>query len=587
MHDPVSNVERGYGALRTWFRQDAALEAEFQASAPEFFGIRPAGQDSEAALSERRHLEWFALERESAHLGGVPIQVLSAHPEAAERGLGAAEAASWIGSFTGVFEVTGVRPAEGLWVRDLAGSGEYPLAEPEVAQVLEAGDLIAGRIFPVGDTLFGASPAAVFLRDSRLLEALRADIDRARERTRGVLRIAQRDIEALFHRPRAAANAGDPTGELRALLARGGLAHEEIEVLLEELASAPFDPDALAPGAGDVLGEILDQLAFETELDLEEARRAMLVAWQHLARRGPGSGASLTPKPASTTPSQPQQRSAPAQRREPAARAAPPRRDPVAEALAEFDRARASGSPLDQSFDALERALELDREVDPDEAAPAPDFPGAIAALVEEFLWELERTEGAASARACACLRSLGRYAEPIGVSENLDTRALADFAARWSLDQDELHGAEEARTLVAALERFRRWSEESQALTLDASSGELLRLLARELPRLAEANQRRTRRADVAEGEVFELVGLERDNALVRGDSGEQRVAIDPMLVEWLRVGDRLRGRAANGRLAVYACYPHLEIELAPDLPVEVEFEGDLQAERADERDD
>lgn len=558
MHDPHSSVERAHAALRTWIRQDETLEAEFRASADEFFGARARKDSGEAQLDERRHLEWFVLERESAHLGGLPIQVLAARPEAAERGLGASEAATWVGSFCGVFEVSLVRPGEGLWVRDLAGSGEYPLEEPEAARVLEAGDLLAGRIFPVGDTLFSASPAAIFFRDARLLEALRADIERARERARGVLRISQHEVESIFHRAQLARTQDEALDELRALLARGGMAAEEVELVLEELASSPFDPEALTPGAGDVLGVILDQLAFETDVDLDQARRALLEAWQALAERGPGQGPSLEPASAApATPAPGRSSAAPGAPRVPSNAS----RARVADALAEFDRARASGRSLDQSFELLERALELDVEGEADEGSPAPDFPGAIAALVEEFLWELETREGVQAARDCALLRSLGRYAEPIGVSENLGARELAEFAARWLIDQDELTGADEARALVAALERFRRWSEESQALTLGPGSVELLQQLGRELPRIVEVNQRRTRRADTAEGELFVLQSIEGTSARVRGEDGEVLVALDPMLAEWLRPGDRLRGRVNKGRLALYACYPELRL--------------------------
>ena len=173
MEDPSTSVERGFSALQSWVREDPHLETEFRSSASEFFGAPRPASGADARLAERRHLEWFALERESARLGGVPIQVLSGHDEAAARGLGAAESAAWIGSLASVFEVTGVRPGEGVWLRDLAGSGEYPLVEPEVSQLLAAGDMIAGRIFPVGDTVFRSSPAAVFFRDAGLLRLLR------------------------------------------------------------------------------------------------------------------------------------------------------------------------------------------------------------------------------------------------------------------------------------------------------------------------------------------------------------------------------------------------------------------------------
>ncbi len=546
MEDPSTSVERGFSALQSWVREDPQLETEFRSSAGEFFGApRPAGA-ADPKLAERRHLEWFALERESARLGGVPIQVLSGHGEAAARGLGAAESAAWIGSLAGVFEVTGVRPGEGVWLRDLAGSGEYPLIEPEASQLLAPGDMIAGRIFPVGDTVFRSSPAAVFFRDATLLEALRADFDRERARRRGVLRLAQSEIEQLFYRPQLG-QAADPVGELRALLLRGGVESEEIEELLAALAGEPFDLENPTPGAGDLMGEILDRLAFETDLELEAARVALTAAWLHLSSHGPGSGPSLVPAKAPQPAPKPPARSAGEIR--------------VAEALAKFDAERAAGRPVDQSFDELERALELGDEPDPDELAPAPDFPGAVAALVEEFLWDLGRTAGEAAAHDCELLRTLGRYAEPIGVPDNLGLKALADYAARWSIDEDLLHGADEASALVRALQRFTSWAEETGALTLERGSAELLERLGRELPRIVEANQRRTRRAEIGEGELYELVGPRAGALKLRREGRELELACDPLLSQWLKPGDLLRGRDSDGRLALYACYPRLEL--------------------------
>jgi hypothetical protein len=361
-----------------------------------------------------------------------------------------------------------------------------------------------------------------------------------------VLRLAQSEIEQLFYRPRAG-EAADPVGALRALLLRGGVAAYEVDELLELLAAEPFDAQNPTPGAGDLLGEILDRLAFETDLELESAREALIAAWLELTRKGPGRGASLVPARAAPAP-------APAPRS--------PGELAVSEALARFDADRAAGRPLEQSFDELERALALEGEPDPDELAPAPDFPGAVAALVDEFLWDLGRTEGEAAVRACESLRTLGRFAEPIGMPDNLGLRALADYAARWTIDEDLLHGADEASALVRALERFTAWAEETGALTLEPGVAKLLERLARELPRVVEANQRRTRRADTGEGELFELLENEAGRLRLRHERQTIELSADPLLAQWLRPGDLLRGRASDGRLALYACYPCLELE-------------------------
>jgi hypothetical protein len=185
-----------------------------------------------------------------------------------------------------------------------------------------------------------------------------------------------------------------------------------------------------------------------------------------------------------------------------------------------------------------------------------------VSALIDEFLWDLARTEGEAAARACEPLRTLGRFAEPIGVPDNLGLRALADYAARWTIDEDLLHGADEASALVRALQRFTTWAEETGALTLEPGCAGLLERLARELPRVVEANQRRTRRAAAGEGELFELLG-DRGGALTLRHAGSQlQLRADPLLAQWLRPGDLLRGRASADRLALYACYPCLNLE-------------------------
>jgi hypothetical protein len=114
----------------------------------------------------------------------------------------------------------------------------------------------------------------------------------------------------------------------------------------------------------------------------------------------------------------------------------------------------------------------------------------------------------------------------------------------------------------VRALQRFGRWAEETGALTLEPGCEALFERLARELPRIAEANQRRTRRAQTGEGELFELLEPRTDKLRLRHSGDELELRADPLLASWLRPGDLLRGRASDGRLALYACYPCLELE-------------------------
>jgi hypothetical protein len=542
MHTNQTAIDGALDELRVLVDEDGDLREEFDRSRCEFF--RAPGDLSNAdgdELAARRHLEWFLFERESEQLGAIPAEALLQRVGESAEALSADRAQAFLGSFCGVFEVTGVESGEGLWLRDLAGRGEYAIFEPEASQVLRTGDLIVGRLFPVGDSLHHISRAASFFRNADLAAALRTDLERARENRRGVLRLSQREIESMFYAPHASANAGDAVGEARRMLLEGGVDRDRVEEIFEELASASYDRDSILPETQGVLGEVLDQLAFDSTIDLDEARRALLSAWAELSRRGPGKGASL-PAPVS------------------AAHVTPT--TSLKESVAAYERELKNGASLAKALNGLELALSesSDGETSEEEETPAPDFPGVVAAMVEEFLWESEREVGAERTRELECIRSFGRFAASVGVFENLSVHDLVEYACRWLPENDETRNADEARRHLNALREFCRWSETNHALRLYSELKPAWRSLHESLARLAEANRRRTRGSDPKRGELFELLSLESGFcARVRNDRGiDQDVEIDADLGAWLRSGDRLRGRVlTDRRLAVYGCYP------------------------------
>ena len=73
--------------------------------------------------------------------------------------------------------------------------------------------------------------------------------------------------------------------------------------LLARLSREPRDPDQLVHGAGDVLGRILDEIAFETELDLDRARAALLRAWERISE--PDENERARPAAPAASPSTP------------------------------------------------------------------------------------------------------------------------------------------------------------------------------------------------------------------------------------------------------------------------------------------
>lgn len=533
-------IDCGLESLRSLVEEDPGLKSEFENSRIEFFNTGDlGGRDPTDTLAARRHLEWFLLERHSERLGALPVEVLLERGDARSPGLAADRVQAFLGSHCSVFEVTAVEAGEGMWMRDLARQGEYAIVEREASALLRAGDLIVGRIFPVGDSLHHVSRAASFFRNPELLAALHTDLGRARESRRGVLRLTQSEVESMFYAPRSKQEPLDAVGEARTLLLNGGLSREDVDDILEQLASERYSGDAILPGAHDTLGEVLDRLAFESTVDLESARHALLHAWAEMSRSGPGSGTSLrVPSPGSATSATTN----------------------IADAVAAFERKRKNGESLDRALLELEQALALGSASEDEEETPAPDFPGVVGAMIEEFLWETAQQFGPDRAREMECLRSFGQFASSVGVFENLSSEDLFAYTCRWLPESDELRNADSARRLLSALRVFCRWAEENHDVPIYSTFKSTLHTLQDSLPRLTEANRRRTREATPGRGDLFECVALDTDGRTrLRDQQGvEHEVRLAADLGMWLQIGDRIRGHVlGDGRVAVYCCYP------------------------------
>jgi hypothetical protein len=532
-------LEDAVAGLHALARADEAVARELDASVADYFpdpASRPAVLTEPArALATRRHLEWFLFERPSEVLGGVPAEALtSAHPEAAEY------AEVLLGSLAGVFEVTGVEPERGLWLRDVFGLGEYPVDEPEAAGTVLPGDVAVGRVFPVGDAVFRLSPAAMVFRNAALLEALKRDVERLRAGRRGSLRIASPELERMFHDPsgpfggpRAAVDPAQAERDLRAALRAGGAEDAFTDQLFAELRAAARE------GRDHAITEALNRLAFDTEVDLETARARLLELWTAL---------SSSPRPGAVTD-------------DPDAGASP---DAVADALARYDAGRSAGRDLEALFRSLETDLGIEPVAEADEEV-APDFPGVVAAVVQEFLWETGHEHGEEVARRYRPLAHLGDFASGIGVFENLSPRDVLEFAGRWTLDRGVLADASEAHALLAALSAFCRWCEEEHDLALWTELEATLRGLESSLPRLVEL-RRRTAPAKLADGAVYTFERARDGQALFVDLDGEpHEVELDHVVGGLLRNGDVVHAEiTAGGEARVGACYPPELLSLA-----------------------
>lgn len=555
------HIEQAIELLAALARADERITDEFEASLTDFFeGPPPPGDLAATLLHSRRHLEWFLLERHSPGLFGVPAErLLEPWGVRVEKaGVGVEALRSVHESFTGAFLVTGFTE-DVCWLRDLAGLGDYALTRTfEVAE----GDLLVGRLYPQGEGLHRPSPSLGRFPGTQLVSAIEKDLAEARDSGGSkVLHLSQLELERLFFRPaRQEQEERDFVGEARAALLEEGLTSSRIEHLFARLAASPHDVGRLLHGvtgvAGerDALGEILDELAFETGIDLDRARRVLTEAWPELA----------TPK-AKKPEGQ-------------AAKPAQPAGEPLSEeearrqALAEFDAGRAAGRDLDALFQNLARDLELgEEELDPDELAPAPDFPGVVSAMIEEFRWELERTEGANAISWAEGLAPLAGFASDIGRFEDLTTSALLRFTTFWlpeharelSLDGNG------TRSMLGALSRFCEWAEEAHEMPLRSEFGETLLRLEESLPRLLDLNRHLAPPPKDDTGELFEVRpgGNGRFSGVRNLDGKSFDAAPEPALADRLRPRDRLRGVIdVEGTLRVYCCYPPEIAELAAE---------------------
>jgi hypothetical protein len=521
------DIERALERLEARTLEEPGLPTERAAALHEFFD----GGRATDELAERRFREWFLLERPTELSQTPPVQALG-HAVVAEGVLEAHELAALAGSFCGVFEITSVVEGEGVWVRDLLSGGEHPLTDPEGSLALAPEDVLIGRLFVCSATANRLSRATAVFRHGDVRAAIEHDVERAHARRRGVLRLSQRDLEAMFWSPKSSATVPGSVERARAWLEQAGFDAEWIDTLFAELAALPPGENQWTVGTHDALGDVLDELAFESEVDLETARRLLLPAWLELAER--------------SRPVVAHEPSAPTEERD------------VRSALAAFDRGRAEGKDLERLFAELERDLGLD-PTDDDAADDAPDFPGAVAAVVEEFLWETERELGPDAARECASIRGLGEFGRDLGVIENLGAREIVAYASVWLVEHGGLAGSDEARGALAALRAFVAWAADRQGLEFDAALGERLDALERSLPRIVEANRHLSKSADCG-GELYELKAIDGDGGGCRVDAQgrEARIAIARECAAHLVVGDRLRVVTnPDGRTEIVGAYP------------------------------
>lgn len=577
-------IERCLELLTSEVRSHPGLSSEFEGSIRTYFrGAAPAGGGPlDVLLAGRRHLEWFLVEHHSAaypglivdHVGdayAARVQSISDSDDDTEELVealhGSLEALRK--SHTGIFEVEEVRPGAGAWLRDVTGFGSFALASVGLSETLAGGELLVGRLYPAGEGVHVASPAAAIVRGAQVVSALQRDLERIRDAaTAKVLRVSQGELEAMFFgaggsEVRAGASdpslahpataSEDPIGDALHLLRGAGFGAERARRTVRLLAQEPRDPSKLIHGHSDVLARLLEEIAFDTDLDLDASRRALMGAWEVVS--APTAAAAAGPRPASTGSVA---NGAPADEEE-AARLA---------AIEAFAAARARGGDPAALVEGLQRDLGLDPADAADPEIPAPDFPGVVGAMIEEMRWEMGATRPDFDVESLAPLSLFATFAKPIGVFEELRGRDLFQFATFWLQEKRALRSDSQAVALVGALRSFCEWALDAHEVDLGSEFMDALEGLETSLPRTRRLNEAILAPASDAEtGELYEILALDSAAAAdfessedrVRTLGGEAMTVILPdYLRPELRLGDRIRATVSlTAHAEVLCCYP------------------------------
>ncbi|MGE0141836.1 MAG: hypothetical protein AB7I19_01665 [Planctomycetota bacterium] len=352
-------------------QSDRGLTAELARARREFFGAdRPNYVDPKSRLAmdaaALRFAEWFVIDRQSEVLGNSLLETFGDPSE--DRML--------FESRVGVFLVENA--GSECVVRDLEGNEALQLVVG--SSRLGAGDVLVGRLFPRSDGSFEPSDAVALLpRSPQLALAFQRDAKRL-ELGR---RLDQAEIEHVVFRQWAAFSASSELSEGDA----EELPLERLEAELQTaLDAAEVDDDYSATSisaalvsagenAGSVVSEVLDSLAYDTDVDLDRARE-LIVRMRNVIAAGGGNKPMPAPAPraADTAPRRFEERVG----------------EHLGQRLARrIEEGLGSAEGLDAIFADVERMLGEsieDGDEEPESDATLDD--GDLEPLIAEYAWE-------------------------------------------------------------------------------------------------------------------------------------------------------------------------------------------------------
>jgi hypothetical protein len=522
------------------------LPAEVQRARREFFGPRLAA-GAPLPTAEQRFQEWFLLERESETLGAVPHEAVAADDDSLLDD-----------SLASAFLLAGAS-GKRLEARDLQDGDCYELHAP--AGTLQPGDLMVGRIHP--DPAGGWLPSAavaVYRPGQVVAAALQKDLGQLQLDRR----LSQLELEHLLLRSgQHAAAVAPPLERLEAALdtlLRGAGSSRSAAEVSEALAAAARP--------GPVLGPLLDELAFDTAIDLDRGRELLLELWNaHHAGDAPPPAAGQAPAAEAT-----------------AAGDGPPGETLGERLVRTLDQGLAQKQDVEELFAQLEAMAGIDPDAEDGEEEDDDPVHGAAAAaanavdvgdlqpLVQEYLWETGRSDGEPARLLAQWVELQQNGAAPHVDLESVSSTDLLRFLLHVYLGAEPAARAAAVRAAHAALREFLAWAEVAQEMavrgTLDGCQGALLDQLDRlQAAGLAlSASLRAERRPGTG---LWRVDDVGAAGFGVRGDDGgEHWIPVAPATAALLRPGDLLLGAVArsDGRAEGGARFAGLVVALPAD---------------------
>ena len=564
----ANQLHDALGQLFAQAMSDSRMATDAQQARREYFGgdtpsEEKATAEGELDPAEVRFREWLLLERQSLALGDVPIITLPTIP-----GRDCLE-----DSLAGVFTVR-AKDGEGLIARDLQDpdSETLELAAPE--GTLLDGDLLVGRLYRDSLDRWVPSPAiAIYRPGQQLGVAMEGDLQRL-----GLdRRLWQIELEQLLLRQQQQLAGQSNAQSTRPV--------EHLEAELQQLfddVDERYDVTEISEAllaserSGPVIGAILDELAFETKVDLDRGRRLLLELWSahhhHELETAPveqvDSGATSTSRAAEEQESGQRVAAEPEAVEETEEATGETLGQRLARTLNDGLEAHEDVEKLFEKLEAM-AGIEPEEEEEDDDAARAvldavmtsgptsgdesgsTTDTGDFDPLLQEYLWETNQQDSPAHASLALFLQLQRNAAVPRTDLELLTGEDVNRFLLHVYLSAEPGRRAEDVRQADACAKEFFRWAQQTQEYELDKvlenSSGALLE----DLDRLQTASQALSsvgQPAGTHPPALWRVVDVTKNGFGLRSDDSHFWVAMPDSVVSTLHEGDLLLGALSPG---------------------------------------